>query len=113
MESDKLIVLCTVGDAEEGQEIAKALVKEQLAACVNLIPGLKSIYRYKGKVHEDEEILLLIKSSKSLFPVLEEWIKELHSYEVPEIVALEPHNMSGTFDAWWDEQLVDPADIEG
>jgi periplasmic divalent cation tolerance protein len=109
MTGDKLIVFCTVRDIEEGEYIAKTLVKERLAACVNIVPGLKSIYRFKGKIEEDKEALLMIKTSKELFKTVEEWILKLHSYEIPEVLAYEPYEMSGAFEAWWDEQLADPS----
>lgn len=82
-----LTVLCTVPDATTGQTIARTLVHEGLAACVNLLPGITSIYRWQGEVQENPELLLLIKTRQERYEALEARIKELHPYEVPEIIA--------------------------
>lgn len=108
MPTKKLIVFCTAKDIEEGEKIANTLVHEHLAACVNIISGVRSIYRWKGKLEDEDEVLLLIKTSSDLFASLEEWIHELHSYEVPEIVAIEPSAISDTYESWWEECLGRP-----
>jgi periplasmic divalent cation tolerance protein len=90
MSRNKLIVFCTVKDMDEGEKIAKALVTEHLAACVNIISGVRSIYHWKGKIEDESEVMLLIKTSADLFASLEEQIHKLHSYDVPEIIAIEP-----------------------
>ncbi|WP_022798658.1 divalent-cation tolerance protein CutA [Thermus islandicus] len=82
------VVLITVPSEEVGRTIARALVEERLAACVNLLPGLTSIYRWQGEVVEDRELLLLVKTTTHAFPRLKERVKALHPYTVPEIVAL-------------------------
>jgi periplasmic divalent cation tolerance protein len=82
------IVLCTVPDQETGGQIASTLVTEQLAACVNIIPGITSIYRWKGAVEQDQEALLLIKTGEDSWQLLQERIRELHPYELPEIIAV-------------------------
>lgn len=82
-----LTVLCTVPDASTGQTIARTLVHEGLAACVNLLPGITSVYRWQGEVQENPELLLIIKTTQARYPALEARIKELHPYEVPEIIA--------------------------
>ena len=81
------VVLVTAGSQQEAEEIAKTLVKSQLAACVNIVP-LQSIYTWQGELHQEQEWQLLIKTDLSQFPTLEAKIRELHSYEVPEIIAL-------------------------
>ncbi len=81
------VVLVTVGDAEEALTIARTLVEEKLVACVQIIPGIRSIYRWKGDVCDEEEKLLLMKTRSALFPALQDRIRQLHSYEVPEIVS--------------------------
>ncbi|MBP8645601.1 MAG: divalent-cation tolerance protein CutA [Syntrophobacteraceae bacterium] len=81
------VVFVTVGNAEEGTRIAQTLVDEKLIACANILPQVRSVYRWKGKVCREEEQLLLMKTRSSLFPALMKRIRELHSYEVPEIVA--------------------------
>ena len=82
------IVLCTVPDADTGQRIASRLVEYGHAACVNLLPGVRSVYRWKGEVHSDEEALLMIKARAADYPKLEAAILELHPYELPEIIAV-------------------------
>ncbi|WP_299426575.1 divalent-cation tolerance protein CutA [uncultured Meiothermus sp.] len=82
-----LTVLCTAPSVEIGQEIARMVVQEGLAACVSLLPGITSIYRWDGEVQENPELLLLIKTRQERYPALEARIKELHPYQVPEIIA--------------------------
>jgi periplasmic divalent cation tolerance protein len=86
--TDKIVVLATCGSEEEAGKIARALVDSRLAACVNVVSGVRSTYRWKGAVEDAAEWLLLIKTTRSLFVPLQESIRALHSYEVPEIVAL-------------------------
>jgi periplasmic divalent cation tolerance protein len=83
------VVLSTVGSAEDGERIASALVERGLAACVNLVPGVVSIYRWQGGVERDEERLMVIKTTAERLEALGAAIVELHPYEVPEVVALE------------------------
>ena len=82
------LVLVTAGSEEEAAKIGRTLVEEKLAACANLVPRIRSIYRWKGDIHDEQETLVLIKTRTSIFPALRNRIRELHSYEVPEIVAL-------------------------
>jgi periplasmic divalent cation tolerance protein len=86
--TDKIIVLSTCESAEEAARLARALVEQRLAACVNILPGLRSVYRWKGAVEDTAEWLLLIKSRRDLFDRLRQAIEKEHSYEVPEIIAL-------------------------
>jgi len=86
--TDKIIVFSTCGSAEEAQKIARALVEGRVAACVNILPEIRSVYRWKGAVEEASEWLLLIKTTQAQFERLRAEIARLHSYEVPEIVAL-------------------------
>ena len=83
-----ILVLSTASSMEEAESIADSLVEEGLAACVQLIPNLRSVYRWQGKIQKEEEILVLVKSQKKLFQSIKKKIQELHSYDVPEIVAL-------------------------
>lgn len=85
---DLLVVLCTFPDMEVARKIATTLVERRLAACVNLLPAVQSIYRWQGKVETAEEVAALIKTTPALYLTLEENLKELHPYDVPEIVAL-------------------------
>jgi periplasmic divalent cation tolerance protein len=96
-----LIVLVTAASAEEAARIGRALVEQNLAACANIVPGITSIYRWKGKIEEGAEHLLLIKSSRELWDPLQTAIKALHRYECPEIVAVEPAAISADYAAWW------------
>lgn len=82
------VVLVTAPSAEVGQQIALTLVEERLAACVNLVPGLTSIYRADGEVKRDEEVLLLIKTCDPRCDSLAARVRELHPYELPEVLAL-------------------------
>ena len=82
------MVLCTCGSEEEAMTMAKAVVEGRLAACVNVLPALRSVYRWEGEVRTDAEHLLLIKSTAERFEALRERIAELHSYENPEIIGL-------------------------
>lgn len=84
--TDKRIVLTTCGSAEEARTIAHALVERRLAACVNIIPGIESIYRWKGEVETANEYLLVIKTAASAFAPLRDALGGLHSYEVPECI---------------------------
>jgi periplasmic divalent cation tolerance protein len=74
---------------EEGERIARTVVEEEIAACCNILPEIRSIYRWKGDVCDEREVMLFIKSKASLFNALKERIKELHSYEIPEIISFQ------------------------
>lgn len=82
-----LLVLSTFGSAEEARRVGRILVEERLAACVNLFPPMESIYRWKGEVETATETLALLKTTEDSYWAFEARLKELHSYEVPEIVA--------------------------
>jgi len=85
--SEISIVLVTAGNEEEAAKIGRTLVEERLGACANIVPRIRSIYRWKGEIYDEQECLIIIKTRTSLFPALEKRVKELHSYEVPEIVS--------------------------
>jgi len=89
MPSEHRVVLCTVPSEEVGASLARTLVDERLVACVNILPGVRSIYRFKGVVEDDRELLLLLKTSSARYPQLERRIRELHPYEVCEVIALD------------------------
>jgi|SRR5579863_769588 len=86
--TDKRIVLTTAGSDDEAHIIARHLVEHKLAACVNIVPRIESVYRWQGKVESSREWLLLIKTTAEGFAAVRDAIKELHSYHVPECVAL-------------------------
>ena len=83
-----VIVYVAAGSEQESLTIAKALVEERLAACVNLLPQIRSIYRWKGEICDEPECYLIIKTRQDLFQALKDRVEALHSYEVPEIIAL-------------------------
>ncbi|HWO40937.1 MAG TPA: divalent-cation tolerance protein CutA [Candidatus Eisenbacteria bacterium] len=103
--ADFIVIFVTAGSPAEGDRIARALVEERLAACVNRIKSVHSVYRWQGAVEESEEELLVIKSERALFPSLEKRIRELHSYSVPEIIALPLIEGSGAYFDWLAGQL--------
>lgn len=94
------IVLCTFPNGTAARQIGTVLVEKQLAACVNLIPAVESIYRWHGRVETAAEVLGLFKTSADVLPALERALAELHPYEVPEIVALDPAAVTPPYQAW-------------
>ena len=84
-----LLCLSTCPDAGTATRVARALVAERLAACVNRVPGVASTFRWQGEIHDDAEVLLLIKTTRDRFDALRRRLVELHPYEVPEMIALE------------------------
>ena len=82
------VVFITAGTPQEAEAIARALVEERLAACANMLTGVTSIYRWEGEVQRDAEVLLVVKTTDASLPALVQRVQELHSYQVPEIVAL-------------------------
>ena len=104
--TDKIVVLVTCGNAREAQRIAWSLVEQRLAACVNILEvPVRSIYRWKRKVESAKESLLIIKSSRKRFRALEAAIKKLHSYDLPEIIALPVTSGSSDYLAWLGESV--------
>jgi periplasmic divalent cation tolerance protein len=103
--TDKIVVLSTCPSAEEAEKIARTLVEKRLAACVNVVPGARSFYRWKGALEEAGEWLLLIKSRRELFPRLRAELESLHSYEVPEAVALPIVDGSPAYLSWLEAEL--------
>ncbi len=83
-----LVVLCTCPDDAVAKNLASGLVHRRLAACVNVLPGIRSIYRWQGRVEEGGEVLMVIKAPEATYPALERWLQEQHPYDVPEIIAL-------------------------
>jgi periplasmic divalent cation tolerance protein len=86
--TDSIIIFVTASSESEAETIAKALVEERLAACVNILSPIRSIYRWEGKVADDREWLLVIKTQAERFSAVEARVKVLHSYQVPEVIAL-------------------------
>ena len=102
-----IVVYVTAGSPAEGDRLARALVDERLAACVNRIGPVQSVYRWEGKLEQSEEQLLIIKTQRRLFAALEKRVRELHSYSVPEIVALPIIEGSQDYLRWLGDQTTD------
>jgi len=100
---DAVIVLTTIGSAEQAQVIARTLVDERLAACVNLLPDMTSVYRWEGAVQEDRERQLVIKTTRGRLDALRERLHELHTYDVPEFLVLSVENGSSAYLHWMSE----------
>jgi periplasmic divalent cation tolerance protein len=103
--TDKIVILSTCGSEAEAQMLARLLVDARLAACVNVMGGVQSFYRWQGKVESGAEWLLMIKSSRDRFAQVRAAIEEAHSYEVPEIVALPIVEGAPSYLAWMDENI--------
>jgi periplasmic divalent cation tolerance protein len=101
--SDAIVVLVTCGSEEEAAKIARRLVEERLAACVNIISPVRSIYRWEGKIWDEKEWVLIVKTRKRRFEELEKKVKLLHSYSVPEIIALPIVEGSASYLKWLEE----------
>jgi len=100
--ADRTIVLITAGSEDEARKIARLLVKEKKAACVNIVPGVDSLFRWKGKINSARETLLLVKTRAPLLSEIIGLVKEAHSYEVPEIIALPITGGSEDYLQWLD-----------
>ena len=104
--TDKIVVLSTFASSEEARRVARSLVEKKLAACVNVIPGISSVYRWEDAIVDEEEVLLVIKSSRALIQELTDEIERLHSYEVPEVIALPVVDGSERYLAWMNRELA-------
>ena len=103
---DILCVLVTFPDADKARQIGTILVESQLIACANLVPAVESIYRWQGKVETSPEVLAILKTTVAHWPALEAKIRDLHPYEVPEIVALKPQQVSAAYAKWVGESVT-------
>ena len=103
--TDKKIVLTTAGSQDEARKIAHALLDRRLAACVNIIAPVESIYRWQGKVDTAQEWLLVIKTTESAFPQVRDGIRELHSYDLPECIAISIEEGSPQYLQWLAESV--------
>lgn len=104
-EDGTLVVLTTVASAEEGARIARALVEEHLAACVNVMAGARSFFFWEGRLQEEDEVLLLVKTRRERYSELETRLRSMHSYSVPEILALAVEAGSPAYVAWVRESV--------
>lgn len=103
------LVFVTVSGLEEARNLARGILEKHLAACVNLVPGLESHYRWQGELKTSAEILMVIKSSSEQFEALQELIRWHHSYDCPEIVAVAPAEISPDYRQWWESNGEIPA----
>lgn len=97
---EAIVVLVTVASCEEGEKIARRLVEDRLGACVNIVPQVRSLFTWKGKLTQEDEVLLVIKSRRSRFQELAATVKALHSYSVPEIIAIPISEGSADYLQW-------------
>ncbi|HEV2689681.1 MAG TPA: divalent-cation tolerance protein CutA [Bryobacteraceae bacterium] len=104
--TDKIVVLCTCGSDDEGEQIARRLIEKKLAACVSVLPDVRSVYRWQGAISDELETMLVIKSNRALFDELRAEIAKLHSYEVPEIIAIPIVDGSEGYLGWMDGELA-------
>jgi periplasmic divalent cation tolerance protein len=95
-----LLVCCTMPDAAVARQIGTVLIQKQLAACVNILPRVESIYRWKDIIETSFEVQCIIKTTNEMLTELERILVELHPYEVPEIIALRPHAVSSAYGQW-------------
>jgi len=107
--TDKIVVLSTCASEEEAEALARSMVEQRLAACVNVIPRMRSYYRWKGALESAEECLLLIKSSRDRFHELMAALEKAHSYEIPEVLALQVVDGADNYLNWIDVSLRDQA----
>jgi periplasmic divalent cation tolerance protein len=105
-----ITVMITAADRVEAGRLAELLVEARLGACVQILPGVISLYRYEGKIQRDEEVLLLVKTTAAAFPELEVKVRAAHSYETPEIVALPIIQGSAAYIEWLAENVGQPVE---
>lgn len=97
---DFIVIFCTVPNKKEGKEIAKILVEKKLAACVNIVDKIESVFSWDGELCEEHEALMIIKTRKELFERVRVRIQDMHSYNVPEIIAIPVTEADGTYLSW-------------
>jgi periplasmic divalent cation tolerance protein len=101
-----IIVLTTAGSKDEARNIAQSLVESRLAACVNIIPKIESVFRWEDNVQDSEEWLLLIKTRSANFEAVKEAIRKLHSYDLPECVSMDVADVEDGYLKWWMDSTV-------
>ena len=111
--TDKTLVLTTCGSLEEARSIAHTLVDRQLAACVNITQPIESVYRWQGQIAEEREFLLIVKSTRELFPDIKTAISRIHSYQTPEIICLPVSDGSPSYLQWIADSVKPPDAGEG
>lgn len=102
--SEVLAVFCTCPDDATAGRLARGLVEARLAACVNILPAIRSIYRWKGETQDDPEVLMIVKTTRSAYKALETWLTEHHPYDVPEVLALPVQYGSTAYLGWVEDE---------
>lgn len=100
MTNEEIVVYITAPNEDEAANIAQVLVESRLAACVNIVKNIRSIYSWKGKVEDDSEVLMIVKTRKALFDKLSNTVINLHSYDVPEVIAIPIIDGSANYLTW-------------
>jgi periplasmic divalent cation tolerance protein len=103
--TDKIVVLSTCATEEEAAKLARVLVEARVAACVTMVPGARSVYRWQGAIEQAAECLLIIKSSRGLFEPLRVALEQAHAYDVPEVLAMPVVEGSAKYVNWLEGQL--------
>ena len=111
--TDKVVVFVTTASRSEGKKIARQLVEARLAACVNISQPIESVYRWEGQIAEEREFLLIIKSTRELFPELKTEISKIHSYHTPEIICLPVIDGSRNYLQWISDSVKPAGAVEG
>lgn len=104
--TDKVIAYTTCGNEKEAKKLAKHLVEQRLAACVNIVPRITSYYRWQGKIENDSELLLMIKTARGLLDALRKELDKLHSYDVPELIIVPILDGAPNYLAWMEQSLT-------
>ena len=104
--SDFRLLLVTTSSLDEGNRIARALVEERLAACVNIVPSVTSVYRWDNEVQTDQETLMIVKTASRVLDKVRDRVHELHSYDVPEFITIEPDQISPAYAAFLDRSIT-------
>jgi len=111
--TDKVVIFVTAGSRDECKKIARHLVETRLAACVNISQPIESVYRWQGQIAEEEEFLLIIKSTRELFPEIKTEISKIHSYHTPEIICLPIIDGSRNYLQWISDSVKPAGAVEG
>ena len=104
--NETLTLLCTCPDQETAERLARGMVENRHAACVNILPNIRSIYRWQDETKEQEEVLMVVKTTSEHFFVIEHWLEEHHPYDVPELVALKAEHVADAYLQWLRETVV-------
>ncbi len=108
--TDKIVVLVTTNGVRQAKRIARALLDQRLAACANLITPIRSLYRWQGKIAEDRECLMVIKTTRGQFDALRACVEKLHTYSVPEVIALPIIDGAENYLSWLAESVAKSAE---